>query len=193
MTVETRRRSYSEDDVASALTSLRGNEGRIRSTARDLAIPAMTLSQWASEARRPETAENAPRRHEVSTRQVEETIQTLSEVIPQALARVKEALPSLNGYQAMLTAAIAIDKRQLLSGGATSRTEVLRARYVEPGDLRKLSGAVIDTTVSPRRRGVSERASPSHLPALEKRPSRKRTRKAKVNLPGDETGFPTGE
>lgn len=157
MTVETpARRVYSEEDIAGALTSMRANEGQVRATSREIGVPATTLSQWARDARRPETAENSARRHVVSTQQAEETIQQLSAIIPQALARVAEALPTLNGYQAMLAAAIAIDKRQLLSGGPTSRTEVLRARYVEPTALRALAAKVVDvpvigTTPRPRR------------------------------------------
>ena len=157
MAVDTpRRRTYSEEDIAGALTSLRANDGQVRATARELGIPPMTLGQWATETRRPETPANRPNRIAVSTHQVEETISQLSAIIPQALARVVEALPTLNGYQAMLAAAIAIDKRQLLSGGPTSRTEVLRARYVEPTALRELARKVIDVpltgTTQPRRR-----------------------------------------
>jgi hypothetical protein len=183
VTVETpSRRSYSEEDVAASLTALRANDGVVKRTAEDLGIPRMTLAQWAMETRRPQTAGNAAQRLQVSQDKSQETIRMLDAIIPQALARVAEALPSVNGYQAMLVSAIAIDKRQLLSGGPTSRTETLRARYVEPASLRSLSSGVIDVEASPQRvRGVEDGAGPSHLPEKQKRPRAKRKTTARTS------------
>lgn len=185
MTVEApSRRSYSEAEVAESLTALRANDGVVKRTAEDLGIPRMTLAQWAMESRRPQSARNQDIRLKVSHDKSEETIRMLDAIIPQALARVAEALPSVNGYQAMLVSAIAIDKRQLLSGGPTSRTETLRARYVEPASLRSLSSGVIDVESHPpqRVRGVRVRAAASHLPEKQKRPRAKRRTTLKENL-----------
>jgi len=152
------KRSYTEEEVAAGLNAVLANGGKIRSTAREIGVPVMTVSQWASQSRRvPRSASEAAHRAELSTRNREDTVRRLDEVIPLALARVVEAIPDEGAYRAMLTAAIAIDKRQLLTGGVTSRTETVKARYVEGDSLRSIASRVIDVPALPAGQVRSDR------------------------------------
>jgi len=67
----------------------------------------------------------------------------------QELAMSPETLAKASAYQLTIMAGINYDKYLLGSGRPTSRSEVLKARYVEPEGLRKLSAAIVTVASKP--------------------------------------------
>jgi transposase-like protein len=50
------KRRYSDDDRANAIAALAANGGFVKTTARQLGIPAKTLENWSKGTRHPEAA-----------------------------------------------------------------------------------------------------------------------------------------
>jgi hypothetical protein len=147
--------------------------GFVKPAATALDIPRPTLNRWSKkEDPAAERAKAALSEHSKVSKLAETFLNLAQAAAEHAFANLDKASP----YHGALISAISLDKWALITGRPTSRTEVLRARYVEPASLRSLSSGVIDVETSPQRvRGVVERAGPSHLPAGQK--GKRRTKK----------------
>ena len=110
---------YSDKEKASALALLAANGGNVNRTAHEAGIPRKTLEQWAKDRTlHPDVAELR-----------QEKILELSELLENEIRAIfdsmktkrPEALYSTLG----VVAGILIDKKQLLDGKATQRSEVV--------------------------------------------------------------------
>lgn len=113
------KRSYSEADKATAIAMLESNGFNILKTSRETGIPPATITKW-----RDGKSINA----DVSQK-YEEKAASLGELFEEVarlyLARAKnvDAVDETKGKDAVMAAAIATDKTQLLKGEATSITK----------------------------------------------------------------------
>jgi len=111
-----RKRTYTDEDKAAALVGLDANGGNLSRTAKEFNVPIMTLSEWRN-GRVTETV--------TGIRKVKK--QSLAELFEEAarayLARALEsdAVSDTRGKDALIAAATALDKLQLLTGEDTQR------------------------------------------------------------------------
>lgn len=118
------RRHYTDEDRAAALAALQGNRGNIKRTARDLGVPESTLRRWSADPIR------AAGGAELRARKREEVGEAWGRVRDKALTLAEALLDELAGcteprmLQTLVTVgAVATEKRELLSGGATERLD----------------------------------------------------------------------
>ena len=143
-----RKRSYTDADRERARVALDVHGGNVSAAARDAELPRPTLIEWrdiwaeevAAAAALPIPAEYLPTAVEY-VRQDEKgkVIAAAWQAAELAFKRVVELIPDAKDIQKVATAAaIAVDKAQLLSGGATARNEVdIRAILASlPTDVR---------------------------------------------------------
>lgn len=145
MTVSREQRSYSAEEKGAALLALDMNNGFVKSTARQIDVPRGTLQHWDQAPESVKTAAREAITEHSKVANLAETFLKLAQAgAEHALANLDRATP----YHGALIGAIALDKWALITGRPTSRTEVLRARYVEPTALRQLAAKVVDVPVS---------------------------------------------
>lgn len=140
------RRSYPEAEVAAAVLAVKANNGYVKPVADKLGLHHQTLERWVKGERR---ASGAPTRAMMVHKAEEELIQGFLEL---AGAATKQALANIGDAKsrdASIVAGIAYDKYLLGTGRPTSRTETLKARYVESDALRKVSASVIEGEAKP--------------------------------------------
>ncbi len=108
------RRRYSDEERAAALAALKANGGNLELTSRQAGVPRNTLRRWAEH---PE--------HAASSQVRQEKMEELS-VLFDRVARVyigraltDEAVSDTRGKDAVIAAATATDKKQLLGGKPT--------------------------------------------------------------------------
>ena len=133
------RRIYSDEDRAAGLAALDANEGRLSQTAREIGVPRSTLRQWIKSAEHRDRAAPAKVRQEKK----EDLADIFERIARKATGIVELTLSDFEGVtipvplavRLMTAAGIAVDKAQLLRGGATARLEVadLRARLESEG------------------------------------------------------------
>jgi hypothetical protein len=167
------QRTYTPEDKAQALMALDLNKGYVRPTADMIGLPQANLDRWKD---RRDAAVESARAALSETTKVKTLADTFLKLAQAGADHALATLDKASPYHGALISAISLDKWALITGRPTSRTEVLRARYVEPASLRSLSSSVIDVEASPQRvRGVGDGAAPSHLPAGQK--AKRRTKK----------------
>lgn len=143
------QRTYSQEEKDGVLlaVALNGGTGSIKPTAARLGMPRETVAgQWN---RYLDEAHALTSSHKEG--------QTLADrflaIAIAAQNRVMELLgEEKSAYRAALIEGINFDKWALITGRPTSRTEILKARYVEPEALRRTASAVIDVPARPARR-----------------------------------------
>lgn len=109
--------SYSEEDKAAALALLELNEGNITRTARALKMPSTTLRQWRDgEHINGDVAKKRDGKKGELTVLFEEVLRIYAE-----RALEQDAIDETKGKDAVIAMATALDKLQLLNGGATAR------------------------------------------------------------------------
>ena len=148
-------RSFNEDDVASALAALKANRGNAKKTARDLGISRTTLRSWAAVANGQTWSGGTPR--SASPAVITKAERSLAEkwfmVANECVDWAHEILAggkdgkSIDVRNMLLSGAIATDKHQLLVGGPTVRSEILRVSLVSPDALRSGTLKIIEGTV----------------------------------------------
>ena len=146
MAPDVQRRHYSDAEIQGALQAVEANRGYIKPTAEALGIPEKTLYNW--------TVERGQRARAARTRLLGGNddlglADRFLDVVIAAQDRTMEALPKASAYQAALIGAISIDKRQLILGRPTSRSEQVRTRYVEGDALHSMAARVIDLPALP--------------------------------------------
>lgn len=148
-------RTYTEDDIAKALGTLRANRGNAKKTALELGISRTTVRSWAAVAAgkvwqgstgQPKKASDA-----ATSKAVYELGEKWLEVARLAVDRATDILKGdrEKGYAAdvrnlLVGGAVATEKQQLLSGNPTSRAESVRVQLMEPGALTRASLRVIE-------------------------------------------------
>jgi transposase-like protein len=124
------KRAYTDEDRERARVAWEASGRSVRGAARTSGIPVATIQAWIAGWENPPPAPLAP--PEVYEA-VYETIRTdkKAEIIEAAWALAKAAfdeaqlkLPDASAKDAATVAGIAVDKAQLLSGGATDRVDV---------------------------------------------------------------------
>lgn len=143
-----RKRSYSDAEKEAARVALDQRGGNVSAVSRETGIPRPTLIEWraawAHEAERaaaiPVPVEYLPAAVEyVRQEEKGKVIEAAWKAARIAFERIPELIPDAKDVQKVATAAaIAVDKAQLLSGGATARNEVdIRAILAElPPEVR---------------------------------------------------------
>jgi hypothetical protein len=140
------RPSYSEAEVAGAVLAVKANRGYVKPVADAMGLKSQTLGRWVRGDRR---AAGAAKRAAMVHKQEQALLEGFLEsaLRAQELAMSPEKLEKASSYQLMLMSAVGYDKFLLGTGRPTSRSETLKARYVEPEALRKISStAVIEAT-----------------------------------------------
>lgn len=145
-------RSFTEDEIATALATLRANNGNAKKTAQALGISRTTLRQWAGRAKsttaKPKQVDGEL--VEAHTDRLAKSFQTFAE---KAMDAAPERIPDMSGKDLLIAAGIATEKVQLLRGGPTSRTNTQILVSLVAGDgrsfptLRDASLAVLDGEV----------------------------------------------
>lgn len=118
------RRHYTDEDRATALAALAGNAGNVKRTARDVGVPESTLRIWAR------AGEEVGGGAELRARKRDEAADRWARVRDKALALAEatldelESCPDRRMLQTLVTVgAVATEKHELLSGGATERLD----------------------------------------------------------------------
>lgn len=136
--------AHPDKDIA--LAALAANHGNAKKTAIQLGMPLSTLRYWAGRSnahgntpspnlapeKRGELADNWTR---VALRSTAIALEAMEHLDP-------EKLRAGDVKHLLIGGAVATDKAQLLTGGATSRTESLRIALVGAADLRTLSAQI---------------------------------------------------
>lgn len=127
---------YSDEQAAHALAALKANGGNMQKTARMLGIPRTTLRQWAGQV-----IKSVPKTVPAQLI-MDKTVEIADRLEHVALLAVgpdmDTALASASAKDRAIVAGIAIEKRQLLIGAPTSRTESLQVTLVAQGTLNEL-------------------------------------------------------
>jgi len=131
------RRRYSDEERATALAALAANGGNVGGTSRQLGIPEATLRAWATGERHPEASQMCGDKKASLADQFEALAVKL-------LGVADEKAAALNARDAVVAAAVAVDKMRLLRGEATEisetrddRLDEFRRRYADAqGDAR---------------------------------------------------------
>ena len=134
----TTKRSYSEEEKAEALALLNVNGGNVNSTAKQLHMPVPTLRKWANGKH----INNAVLQKE---QQKKQSLAELFEEVARAyIARALDlgAIDDTRGKDAVIAAATALDKLQLLIGAPTARSQI------QVIDMPDLPDDVLDTLLS---------------------------------------------
>ena len=141
MAGRTKYREYTDEDRERARVVWEATGGNASATARETSIPRSTILAWMN-APPPAPLETFP------AEIVESVVETFrqdkkSEIIgaawdlaKAAFDQAKAALPDASAKDAATVAGIAIDKAQLLSGGATERVDVRAILATLPAEVR---------------------------------------------------------
>jgi transposase-like protein len=139
-----RKRTYAPAEKERARVALDVHGGNLSAAAREAGVPRATLQEWRDEweaaALVPVPVEYLPAAAEY-IRQDEKgkVIEAAWKAARVAFERIPELIPDAKDVQKVATAAaIAVDKAQLLSGGATARNEVDVRALLDtlPADVR---------------------------------------------------------
>jgi transposase-like protein len=113
------RRQYSDSDKAAALAALDANGGNANKTAKELGIGESTLRSWANgRGTHPEVAK-------LRERKKDEIAGRLVDIVHQIIDDMPSKMKDATLQQMATTLGIAVEKIQLLQGGATERQEVI--------------------------------------------------------------------
>jgi hypothetical protein len=107
------KRSYSDEEKASALAALAANGGNAKLTAQQTGVPRTTLQKWAGGAVHPTVTQMGQQKREDLADRLEGLAHRLLDAIP---AR----LPDADLKQLSVSLGIAVDKMRLLRGQPTS-------------------------------------------------------------------------
>jgi transposase-like protein len=129
--------TYTDEQVANAIAMLRANGGNAKRTASQLGIPRTTIRAWAG---RSHSVSARPKQVKTSIVQnrSREIADSLEDLAAKAVGFADSKMETASYKDLLIGVGIAIEKVQLLRGGATSRTESLRIELVAGGSLREL-------------------------------------------------------
>jgi hypothetical protein len=108
-----RTRRYSDSERAAALAALDANGGNVRKTAKQIGVPRKTLEEWSAGHCHPEVQEIRKECRATLAERFEQIIHQILDVMPGKIA-------DSGLQQLVVTAAIAVDKMQLLKGANQS-------------------------------------------------------------------------
>lgn len=135
------KRRYSDEERAACLAALAANAGDIARTARQVGVPYDTLRSWAIGKRHPESVQMSEAKKIPLAQQFED-------LAHQLLGVARDKAADLTGKEAVVSAAVAVDKMRLLRGESTDISEQrdddrlaeFRKRY-PPSDAASVAGA----------------------------------------------------
>lgn len=111
------RRQFSDNDKAAALAALDANGGNVLKTAKQINVPRSTLQEWANGRVNHDVPELRQQAKKALAERLEEIAHQLIDAVPDKIADAS--------LQQVATAlGIVVDKKQLLTGEATSRADV---------------------------------------------------------------------
>jgi transposase-like protein len=111
------KRSYSDVERAEAVTAVAANGGNVYLTAGQLGIPPKTLEHWVKGERHPEAAQ-------MGQQKKGELAGAFRNIAFLMVGVAERKAHQLDARSAMVAAAIATDKAQLLHGAPTSITDL---------------------------------------------------------------------
>src|SRR6185503_2578167 len=134
---------YDDDQVANALAVLKANGGNALKTSEMTGIPRSTIRSWAGEL------EYAPRT--IDPNKVQEKSLELADMLQEVAfiavgEGMEEAILKSSARDRMIVAGIAIEKRQLLTGGPTSRNASVIIHLAGSGSLKELADRTLNGT-----------------------------------------------
>jgi len=158
------KREFTDDEVASALATLRANGGNAKKTATQLGISRTTLRGWAG--RQHPTNGSAK---QVDAPAVEEKALTLANrfdaITDKIVAKVLAGLDTVevtnasDVRQLLIGGGITTEKASFARGGPTTRTESLRVSLINPQALRDPKLEVIEGGKNRPHSGTTEGAA----------------------------------
>lgn len=137
---------YSEEQVATAVLAVKANRGFVKPVADKMGLKSQTLGRWVDGSRR---ADGAASRAAMVHKAEQNLLDGFLELAVAARQVALEKIGSASAYQATLIGGISYDKYLLGTGRPTSRTESLKARYVEGDSLRSIASRVVDVPALP--------------------------------------------
>ena len=123
---KTTKRSYTDEDVAHAITVVQANGGNVLKSSRELAIPYPTLRTWMRGQRRQSTVAGALSNVDDLARQERSLMaRDYHALMREAFVKVRELIPDAKNVRDMtILLGTATDKWIALTGGAKSTQEV---------------------------------------------------------------------
>jgi transposase len=116
-----RRRSYSDDDKAAALAALAANGDNVNRTARQLGLSESTLRGWKNRRGTPDEIAS------LRDQKKGDLASSLEVIAHEIVGIIPGKLGEANLRELATALGIVIDKRQLLIGAPTDRTETTTA------------------------------------------------------------------
>jgi transposase-like protein len=116
-----RQKAYSDDDRATTLAALDANAGNVSRTARQLSIPASTITEWRDGRVHPEVTTS----REVKKKELAEKLEEVAHALTgNLMTRAESELSILVPMKDVATSlGIVVDKMQLLKGKPTAINE----------------------------------------------------------------------
>lgn len=140
------RRTYTDEEIATALVTLRANRGNAKKTATQLGISRTTLRQWAGLS--PVKGKQVePAKVTAKGEQLAQKLDAIADTLAERLAEAARTVPletAADLRNAAISQGITIEKASFARGGPTQRTESLRVSLVDPDELAKASLRVIE-------------------------------------------------
>lgn len=134
---QAKRRWYSEQDKADAVAAVAMNGGNLWSTSKKLGISWQNLHNWVKAVSGPESGMlpiATPRVIEASKRDYAQAL-LATRWLYLDRATEPDAVAKTSGYYAAVTTKILTEQHQLLTGGATSRTELSLSDFLRGSSL----------------------------------------------------------
>lgn len=147
------RKHYTEEKIAHSLAVLRSNGGNLKRTSDQTGVTRSTLRAWQSgqlpEQMDPEVIKDT---QDAISRKI---VEQFADIATLSLEAAKAKIPEASYRDLLIGAGIATEKRELLGGRPTARTESLKVSLIVPGSLKLMGAQVLSgqpieaTTVRP--------------------------------------------
>lgn len=134
-TVSKPKRRYTDEERSNTLAALAANSGNISATVRQVGIPAATIRAWSKGYRHPEAAQMC----EAKKLPLADAFQNLAE---KCVGLATERYAEMSPKDMIVTAAVCVDKMQLLRGAPTGINANVNL------NLRTLSDAELDERIA---------------------------------------------
>lgn len=143
------KRSFTDDEIVSALARLQANGGNAKKTAAELGISRTTLRGWAGRHdNKTGTSKRVPKddvdaKSKARANRFDEITDLIHDKVVAGIEAV-EVKSSLDVRNLLVGAGITTEKASFSRGGPTSRVENLRVSLIDPDALRDPKLKVIE-------------------------------------------------
>lgn len=132
---------YTEEKVAHSLAVLRSNGGNLKRTSAQTGVGRATLRAWQSgQIPKGMDAEVVA---DASNTMSAKLVEQFARIATLSLAEAEKKIPQANYRDLLIGAGIATEKRELLTGRPTQRSEGIKVSLVVPGSLKNLAVQVV--------------------------------------------------